>query len=215
MRFDFFKGETLTPDQKDIQKQRKEYEKYASKSARDKNTFIENVTQGETTIKKEDVIEIDAHVENYARNLLKMGKINEKNFSKLVNNTLEYKMSPGEWGKIFGKINDQEIKIKHVPGFRAIYRGQHYSQNTPDQYKGTINGKVMTDEDAENLYNELSRIMDIRDEKIWELKNELRSKKAMRLNQEENEKENRKKIKQQRIADNRSTQTKNDIEKII
>ena len=83
----------IMPTQKkknEIEKQRKKYDKFAKKTAKKENSLGENLFKTRTTTTKEDVIEIDAHIENNARRIFNAGDMDEKEFNKIVNNSLEF-----------------------------------------------------------------------------------------------------------------------------
>lgn len=168
MKLNFFEKEKLTPEQKEASNQRKEYDKFAGKRAWRANTLKENLIGGVSEIDKKDVIENDAYFENEVRNLMKLGKISEKEFEQLVNNSLTYKYyeNPMKGIKykvvqtIEGEINGQLVKLEYTDQDKDPYH----------EYVGTINNKPLTDSDAHNLFDRCAKIISKRDRGIEEIK---------------------------------------------
>jgi hypothetical protein len=219
MKFNF--EEKMSLAEEETTKMRKEYEDNAQKTARNQNTIIENLAGTKTAITKEDVIEIDAHMENDARTLLKRGKMSEKEFKNLVTNSLEYSTSKlnayegPRWSKIKGTVNgiDVELKVKWING------GNQYDRNHPSfhpkDYEGEINGKPLSGNDAKKLYEELIDIIDKRQEQIDLLKGERVNEKEMSGFMKNEEKRIANEKNKDSIQKSREEQARDEINKIL
>lgn len=142
----------------------KDYEKNASKLAQSYNTFVENLL-GKGLISKEDVIQIDAEMENELRD--QMSEEEFKSFSesdlalsekKEVNHDSHKKerinIGPKDYevktsSLLSGKLNDQDVemqreKFEYTPKF-----------GIKDQYKfsGSMDGEKLSPEESKRLFS--------------------------------------------------------------
>ncbi len=87
MKFEWLKPKSkmteAEKEEKMLKKGRKKYERDAGKIA------------SETGITKAEAIETDAEIENDARKLLKLGEMEEKEFNRLINNTVKRSVKNG------------------------------------------------------------------------------------------------------------------------
>jgi len=202
-----------------IEKQRKEYDDYAGRTARKQNTLVENITQSKTATKKEDVIRIDADIENRARRLLKVGRMDEIEFKKLVDNSLEYSESTmntvngPRWSKIKGEINGVQVELNVRWG--DIKNDGRNNPNAPKEYEGKINDKELSDWDARELYYELLKVMRGRQNELDELKGGRIHEKNMKKFMKKEEKRIKREQAKDDIQKTRKEQTKEDLEKLM
>ncbi|MFH0891938.1 MAG: hypothetical protein V1867_04110 [Candidatus Falkowbacteria bacterium] len=209
-----------TPEEiKKIDEQRKDYDHYANRTARKQNTLIENLTGSNTATTKEDVIRTDADIENNARRLLKIGRMDELQFKKLVDNSLEYSESAlntyhgPRWSKIKGEVNGVNV-VLNVKWGDTVNDGRDNS-NAPKKYEGKINDKALSDWDARELYYELMKVMNVRQNELDELKGERTHEKFMKKFTKKKEKRLEREQKKNDIQKARKEQTKDDLEKIM
>jgi len=208
-----FEKENLTPEQKELNEQRKEYDKFAKKRAWRANTLKENIIGGVSEVDKEDVVESDAYFEDRIRDLLKLGRISEKEFEQLANNSLTYKFYKNPWEgvkykvveTIEGEINGQLVKLKYTDQDKAPYH----------EYVGTINGKPLTDGDAHNLFDKCAKIVAKRDRGIQETKEDRYLKVERARNAKIKKKEEQGRQGKSDLYKTKKEQTKDDVDKII
>lgn len=167
----------------------KKYEERASKLAKSYNTFIDNLL-GDGFISKEDIIRIDAEIENDFKNGdAHKYNVEEENIENITNSNLSLseKYTPfidkkNNWksGPYFdlkdyvskatsvlsGEIDNKDVRIKQE---KFIYpsRGRT-GPSIGDQYKftGTLDDKKISEEQAEEIFSQYADFQRWRTAKI-------------------------------------------------
>lgn len=184
---------------------REKYEKSAAELAREKTSIIERLTGKGIT--KDEIIRMDAKLENEARGMAKRKPDNyrKEHLENLQSSSLKIEKREGlkffvndlsgQGGLEFafsadkkvlsGEINGHKIKIS------AHYLKNSFNQPVLQKVEGYIDGDKMAEEDAEKIFNRYSQVADQRMNKIDQIKKGKRE-------QSEDEKQARKNVASQK-----------------
>ncbi len=168
----------------------KDYEKRASNLAKSYSTFIENLI-GKGILDKEDIIRIDAELENeqkenseFSKKITDQDLVLVKKEKDMGSHSVgvdehgikEESIPPLVTEVLKGKINGQDVEIIHKTQDDYIIKHGHGHINTME---GWLNGKKLSEEEASKIYSEYYDLANARMTKIQRLVNKRREEKKV------------------------------------